>query len=72
MEPILYWLIWFVIAIIVLAGAYWILKNLIMPVVPAGAQPFVWAIIGVVLLILLLYFFTSGHAVFGPVGWARH
>jgi len=55
------WLIWFLIFVVIAAVAFWIIKALIMPVVPAGAQPIVWAIIGIFLLIALLVFF-SGHA----------
>lgn len=50
------WLIWFLVIVVVLSIAFAILKYLIMPVVPAGAQPAVWAIIGVCLLIALLIF----------------
>ena len=55
------WLIWFLVFVVVASIAFWILKALIMPVVPAGAQPVVWAVIGICLLIALLIFF-SGHA----------
>ena len=54
------WLIGFLIFVVVAAIAFWILRAFIMPVVPAGAQPVVWAIIGIFLLIGLLVFF-SGH-----------
>ncbi len=47
-------------AVVVASIAYWIIKSLIMPVVPAGAQPVVWAIIGICLLIGLLIFFSGG------------
>lgn len=60
------WLIWFLVFVVVASIAFWILKALIMPVVPAPAQPVVWAIIGIVLLIGLLIF-VSGHA-----GWWQH
>jgi len=49
------WLIGFLILVVVLSIGFWIVRSLIMPVVPAGAQPIVWAIIGIVLLIALLY-----------------
>jgi hypothetical protein len=54
------WLIWFLVLVVVLSIAFWIIKALIMPVVPAGAQPVVWAIIGICLLIGLLVFIGSG------------
>ena len=57
------WLIWFLVFVVVASIAFWIIKALIMPVVPAGAQPVVWAVIGICLLIALLIFF-SGHAGF--------
>lgn len=54
------WLIWFLISVVVASIAFWIIKALIMPVVPAGAQPIVWAIIGIALLIGLLIFASGG------------
>ena len=60
------WLIWFLILVVVLSIAFWIIKALIMPVVPAGAQPVVWAIIGICLLIGLLVFISQGG------GWFHH
>ena len=54
------WLIGFLIFVVVAAIAFWILRAFIMPGVPADAQPVVWAIIGIFLLIGLLVFF-SGH-----------
>ena len=59
------WIIWFLVVVVVLCVAFAILKYLIMPVVPAAMQAFVWAIIGVCLLIMLLYFVGShfgGHS----------
>jgi hypothetical protein len=53
------WLIWFLVIVVVLAVAFWIIKALIMPVVPTGAQPVVWAIIGIFLLIALLIFISQ-------------
>jgi len=53
------WLIWFLVLVVVLSIAFWIIKALIMPVVPAGAQPVVWAIIGICLLIGLLVFISG-------------
>jgi len=61
------WLIWFLVVVVVLSIAFWIIKALIMPVVPAGAQPVVWAIIGICLLIGLLVFISQ----FGG-GWFHH
>jgi len=55
------WLVWFLVFVVVASVAFAIIKYLIMPVVPAAAQPVVWAIIGIFLLIGLLIFF-SGHA----------
>lgn len=55
------WLIWFLVFVVVASIAFWIIKVLIMPVVPAPMQAIVWAVIGICLLIGLLVFF-SGHA----------
>jgi hypothetical protein len=58
------WIIWFLVAVVVLSIAFAIVKYLIMPVVPPGAQPAVWAILGIIMLIVLLYFaapLMQGH-----------
>jgi hypothetical protein len=65
------WLIWFLVAVVVLSIAFWILKALIMPVVPAAAQPVVWAIIGIALLIGLLVFIGSGSGFWHHGGLIR-
>ncbi len=49
------WLIGFLIIVLVLAAAYFIIARFIMPAIPAGAQVFVWAILGIIMLIALLY-----------------
>jgi hypothetical protein len=49
------WLIGFLIIVLILAAAYFIIARFIMPAVPAGAQVFVWAVLGLVMLIALLY-----------------
>lgn len=49
------WLIGFLIIVLVLAAAYFIIARFIMPAIPAGAQTFVWAVLGIVMLIALLY-----------------
>lgn len=54
------WLIWFLVFVVVASIAFWIIKTLIMPVVPAAAQPVVWAVIGICLLIALLVFIGQG------------
>jgi hypothetical protein len=61
------WIVGFLILVVVLSIAFWIIRSLIMPVVPAGAQPVVWAIIGIVLLIALIYAANGywGHAHMG-------
>jgi hypothetical protein len=56
----LMWIVWFLVVVVVFSVAYWIIRTLIMPVVPAGIQPVVWAIIGLVLLVSLV-FFVAGH-----------
>ncbi len=56
----LMWIFWFLVFVVVLSVAYWIIKTLIMPVVPATVQPVVWAILGLVLLVTLV-FFVAGH-----------
>jgi hypothetical protein len=58
------WLISFLIVVVVLCVGFAIIKYLIMPVVPAGFQAIVWAIIGIFLLIGLLYFFSNSGAFF--------
>ena len=62
------WIIGFLILVVLLSIGFWIVKALIMPVVPPGAQPVVWAIIGIVLLIALLYFANGywGHRLTMP------
>jgi hypothetical protein len=58
------WIIWFLVAVVVLSIAFAIVKYLIMPVVPPGAQPAVWAILGIIMLIVLIYFsapLLQGH-----------
>lgn len=54
------WLIWFLVFVVVLSIAFWIIKALIMPVIPAPFQAIVWAVIGICLLIGLLIFFGHG------------
>jgi small-conductance mechanosensitive channel len=49
------WIIGFLIIVLVLAAAYFIIARFIMPAIPAGAQVFVWAILGIIMLIALLY-----------------
>jgi hypothetical protein len=49
------WIVGFLILVVILSIAFWIIRALIMPVVPVSAQPVVWAVIGIVLLIALLY-----------------
>jgi hypothetical protein len=66
------WLIWFLVFVVVLSIAFWIIKALIMPVVPAGAQAVVWAIIGICLLIGLLVFFGSGTGFLHGDGISLH
>jgi hypothetical protein len=58
------WLIYLLIFLLVLAGAFAIIKFLIMPALPAPWQPFIWAIIGIALLIALLVFVGSGGSGF--------
>lgn len=62
------WLIWFLIAVVVLSIAFWIIKALIMPVVPPPAQAVVWAIIGICLLIGLLVLISSGTGLWHHTG----
>jgi len=63
------WIIWFLVAVVVLSIAFAIVKYLIMPVVPPGAQPAVWAILGIIMLIVLIYFaapILQGHHITVP------
>jgi hypothetical protein len=48
------WVIWFLIVCVVASIAFAIVKYLIMPAVAPGAQVYVWAILGILLLIGLL------------------
>lgn len=64
------WIITFLIAVVVLSIAYAIVKYLIMPVVPPGAQAAVWAILGIIMLIALLYF--AGGPMMGKHGISVH
>jgi hypothetical protein len=48
------WIIYVLIFLVVACAAFAVIKYLIMPVVPAAVQPFVWAVIGILLLIGLL------------------
>ena len=66
------WLIWFLVFVVVLSIAFWIIKALIMPVVPAGAQAVVWAFIGICLLIGLLVFIGSGTGFLHGDGISLH
>ncbi len=50
------WIVWFLVAVVILSIAFAIVKYLIMPVVPPGAQNAVWAILGIIMLIALAYF----------------
>jgi TRAP-type mannitol/chloroaromatic compound transport system permease small subunit len=49
------WIIGFLILVLVLAAAYFIIARFIMPAIPAGVQVFVWAVLGILMLIALLY-----------------
>jgi hypothetical protein len=58
------WIIWFLVVVVFVSIAFAIVKYLIMPVVPPGAQAAVWAILGIIMLIALLYFASNalpGH-----------
>jgi magnesium-transporting ATPase (P-type) len=56
------WLIWFLVFVVVGSIAFAIVKFLIMPAVAPGAQPYVWAVIGICLLIGLLIVFGHGYS----------
>ena len=49
------WLIGFLILVVILSVAFAIVKYLIMPAVTPAAQVYVWAVLGILLLIALLY-----------------
>jgi hypothetical protein len=57
------WIIYLLIIVLVLSLGFAIIKYLIMPAVAPAIQVWVWAIIGVVLLIMVLYFASQymGH-----------
>jgi hypothetical protein len=65
------WLIWFLVFVVVASIAFWIIRALIMPAVPAGAQPLVWAVIGICLLIGLLVFIGAGSGHFHLGNFSR-
>jgi hypothetical protein len=46
-------IIWLLVICLVIGLAYIIIKNLIMPAIPAPMQVWVWAIIGILLLLVL-------------------
>ena len=54
------WLIWFLVFVVVGSICFAIVKYLIMPAVAPPAQPHVWAVIGICLLIALLVFVGQG------------
>jgi hypothetical protein len=66
------WLIWFLLFVVVASIAFAIIKYLIMPAVSPAAQPYVWAIIGIFLLIALVLFIGNGTGFFHGSGPALH
>ena len=54
------WIIGILIFALVLAGGYVLISRLIMPAIPPAIQVWLWAVIGICLLIMLLYF-AGGH-----------
>ena len=59
------WLVEFLIVVVILSVAFAIIKYLIMPAVAPAAVPYVWAIIGVLMLIALIAIFAgSGGSLF--------
>lgn len=67
------WLIWFLVFVVVASIAFAIIRFLIMPAVTPAAQPYVWAVIGICLLVGLLIFIGNGsgfwhHTGAGPIG----
>lgn len=48
------WIIGFLIIVLILAAAYFIIARFIMPAIPPGAAVFVWAVLGILMLIALL------------------
>ena len=61
-------LIWLLIVAIGLTVAYIIIAKLIMPAIAPQFQVWIWAIIGVVLLIVILFWLVgyAGHGDFLP------
>jgi hypothetical protein len=53
------WIITFLIWVVVLSIGFAIVKYLIMPAVTPAAQPYVWAVLGIILLIALVIFASS-------------
>lgn len=53
------WIITFLIWVVVLSVAFAIVKYLIIPAVAPAVQVYVWAVLGILLLIALLFFASS-------------
>jgi hypothetical protein len=64
------WLISFLIFVVIISAVIAIIKYFIMPVVPAPLAPLVWALIGILILIGLLMYF-SGYGGFYHHGVVR-
>ena len=64
------WIIWLLIVALVLSIGFAIIKYLIMPAIAPAMQVWVWAVIGVVCLIILLYFASQfmGHGYHASFG----
>jgi hypothetical protein len=58
-------IIWILVVAVVLSIAFAVIKFLIMPAIAPGAQVYVWAILGVLILIGLLYVISNGGFVHG-------
>jgi hypothetical protein len=54
------WIIQFLIWVVVLSIGFAIVKYLVMPAVAPSIQVYVWAVLGILMLIALL-FFASGN-----------
>jgi uncharacterized membrane protein len=50
------WIVWFLVVVLLIGLGYVIISRLVMPAIPATMQVWVWAVIGIVLLIMLVYF----------------
>jgi uncharacterized membrane protein len=67
-----HFLVWLLIVAIVLTVAYLIIAKLIMPAIAPQFQVWIWAIIGVFLLIMVLFWLTGNAGSGFNFGYKGH